>query len=33
MTIEREVGDNPEADIRMAADFLREKLKKFGLDK
>ncbi|HPT85498.1 MAG TPA: sugar phosphate isomerase/epimerase family protein [Bacillota bacterium] len=33
LTIEREVGDNPEADIRMAADFLREKLAKFGLDK
>ncbi|MBR5742660.1 MAG: sugar phosphate isomerase/epimerase, partial [Clostridia bacterium] len=24
LTIERECGDNPEADIRMAADFLRE---------
>lgn len=26
LTIEREVGDNPEADILMAADFLRAKL-------
>nr|MBQ4319490.1 sugar phosphate isomerase/epimerase [Clostridia bacterium] len=31
LTIEREVGGNPEADICMAADFLREKLAKFGL--
>ena len=26
LTIEREVGDNPVSDIKMAADFLREKL-------
>jgi len=32
LTIEREVGDTPEADIRMAADFLRERLKALGLD-
>jgi len=31
LTIEREVGDTPEADIRMAADFLRERLKVLGL--
>lgn len=31
LTIEREVGGNPEADIRMAADFLREKLEKHGI--
>jgi Sugar phosphate isomerases/epimerases len=31
LTIEREVGDNPEADIRMAADFLREKLAKYKI--
>ena len=31
LTIEREVGDNPEADIRMAADFLRERLAALGL--
>jgi len=31
LTIEREVGDSPEKDIGMAADFLREKLAKFGL--
>ena len=31
LTIEREVGDTPEADIRMAADFLREKLAALGL--
>jgi len=31
LTIEREVGDTPEADIRMAADFLRERLKALGL--
>ena len=33
LTIEREVGDSPEADIRMAADFLRERLAALGLDK
>jgi hypothetical protein len=26
LTIEREVGDNPEADIAMAVNFLREKI-------
>jgi len=26
LTIEREVGDNPEADIKLAVDFLKEKL-------
>jgi sugar phosphate isomerase/epimerase len=31
LTIEREVGATPEADIRLAADFLREKIAKFGL--
>jgi sugar phosphate isomerase/epimerase len=31
LTIEREVGDTPEDDIRMAADFLREKLAEFGI--
>lgn len=31
LTIEREVGENPEADIRMAADFLREKMAKFNI--
>lgn len=31
LTIEREVGETPEADIRMAADFLREKMAKYGL--
>jgi sugar phosphate isomerase/epimerase len=31
LTIEREVGDNPEADIAMAVGFLREKLKKLGI--
>lgn len=31
LTIEREVGDNPAADIIMAADFLRERLAKFGI--
>ena len=31
LTIEREVGDNPEADIVMAVDFLKEKLAKLGL--
>ncbi len=30
LTIEREVGANPEDDIRMAVGFLREKLQKFG---
>ena len=32
LTIEREVGDTPEKDISMAADFLRERLKVLGLD-
>ena len=32
LTIEREVGDTPEEDIRLAADFLRGKLKTLGLD-
>ncbi|MCL2287120.1 MAG: sugar phosphate isomerase/epimerase [Firmicutes bacterium] len=32
LTIEREVGDTPEADIRMAADFLRERLAALGLN-
>ncbi len=31
LTIEREVGETPEKDIRHAADFLREKLNKFSL--
>lgn len=31
LTIEREVGENPEADIRRAADFLREKIVMLGL--
>lgn len=31
LTIEREAGETPEKDIGMAADFLREKLNKFGL--
>lgn len=31
LTIECEVGENPEADVRMAADFLREKIAKYGL--
>lgn len=31
LTIEREVGDNPEKDIRMAVDFLNEKIKTFNL--
>ena len=26
LTIEREVGEDPEADIRLAVDFLRKKL-------
>ena len=33
LTIEREVGDDPEADIRLAKDFLVEKLAKLGLAK
>ena len=32
LTIEREVGDNPEADIKLAKDFLIEKLAKLGLN-
>lgn len=31
LTIEREVGESPEADIKLAADFLREKMKKYEL--
>lgn len=31
LTIEREVGENPEADIRMAAGFLREKIAALGI--
>lgn len=31
LTIEREVGENPEADITLAVEFLREKIKKFNL--
>lgn len=31
LTIEREVGETPEKDIGMAAEFLREKLAKFNL--
>lgn len=31
LTIEREVGATPEKDIRMAADFLREKMAKYGI--
>jgi len=31
LTIEREVGENPEADINMAVEFLREKLAALGL--
>lgn len=31
LTIEREVGENPAQDIRLAADFLREKLAAFKL--
>ena len=31
LTIEREVGDNPEADIKLAADFLKNKLSVLGL--
>ncbi|MBQ7599335.1 MAG: sugar phosphate isomerase/epimerase [Clostridia bacterium] len=33
LTIEREVGDNPAADIELAVNFLKEKIKKYGLDK
>ena len=33
LTIEREVGDDPEADITLAKDFLTEKLVKLGLNK
>ena len=33
LTIEREVGDDPEADIKLAKDFLEEKLCKLGLNK
>jgi sugar phosphate isomerase/epimerase len=33
LTIEREVGDDPEADIKLAKDFLTEKLNKLGLNK
>ncbi|GHU38257.1 hypothetical protein FACS1894105_11890 [Clostridia bacterium] len=33
LTIEREVGDNPEADIKLAKTFLDEKLVKYGLNK
>ena len=31
LTIEREVGDDPTGDIRMAADFLAERIKKYSL--
>jgi sugar phosphate isomerase/epimerase len=31
LTIEREVGENPEADIAMAVDFLREKIARHSL--
>lgn len=31
LTIEREVGEAPEKDISLAADFLREKIKKYSL--
>ncbi len=31
LTIEREVGDDPDKDIRMAVDFLNEKLDRLGL--
>ena len=31
LTIEREVGDTPEADIKLAADFLTERLRALGL--
>ena len=33
LTIEREVGDDREADIKLAKDFLTEKLNKLGLNK
>ena len=33
LTIEREVGDDPEADIKLAKDFLTEKLNKLNLSK
>jgi len=33
LTIEREVGDDPEADIKLAKEFLTEKLAKLGLNK
>ena len=33
LTIEREVGDDPEADIQLAKEFLEEKLNKLGLNK
>jgi sugar phosphate isomerase/epimerase len=32
LTIEREVGENPEADIKLAAGFLKGKLKELGLE-
>jgi len=32
LTIEREVGDDPETDIKLAKDFLTEKLNKLGLN-
>ena len=31
LTFEREVGDNPEKDIALAVEFLKEKIKKFNL--
>jgi len=31
LTIEREVGDNPEADIKLAVEFLKERLAALGL--
>ena len=31
LTIEREVGDSPEADIGMAVEFLKEKIAKYHL--
>jgi len=31
LTIEREVGDNPDADIRLAVEFLKERLAALGL--
>ena len=31
LTIEREVGDNPDADIKLAVEFLRERLAALGL--